>query len=183
MMTVTNKRVFTGIEFTDYLNMPGYSYSGIKSAGGEIKETPKMKFGKQVDAYLFTPEQYQPGSDHSLVKQLAMAVKSELAGLNYTGQSSFTADFNYNGLTMPYKGRPDIDAGQLIVDLKVSELDIVKAINFFRYDWQVSGYVLSSTRATMGMLLSINPKTAKISKMILPIKVDWWQQAVIMYGK
>ena len=182
-MIVSNKKVFSAVNFDQYLTMPGMSYSGIKSAGGKIVETEKMKLGKKVDAYLFTPHEYQPGPDDKQIKALALAAKTELAGLKFSGQNSYTADFTHEGKTMAYKGRPDIDAGILIVDLKISELDIVKAIEFFRYDWQVSGYVKASPGATMAMLLSVHPKTLKVSKMMLPIKVDWWQQAIKMYGK
>jgi hypothetical protein len=182
-MIVSNKKVFSAVNFDQYLTMPGLSYSGIKGMGGKIVETEKMKLGKKVDAYLFTPHDYQPGPDHAIIKALALAAKTELAGLKFSGQLSYTADFTHEGKTMAYKGRPDIDAGALIVDLKVSELNIIKAIEFFRYDWQVSGYVMASSSASMAMLLSINPKTRKVSKMMLPIKMDWWQQAVKMYGK
>lgn len=182
MITVTNQRRFPRMEWDEYIKIPGKSFSGLRNPD-PIPFTPKMRLGKLVDQYLFTPAEYK-GEMSDVVKPLAQAVKSFLGDALYgaTPQLAVTCDMTYEGLTMPYRGLIDLPVGKnLIVDLKVSELNPVKAIEFFRYDWQLEGYRLAYG-AKNCVLISINPKTKKIS--ILPVKSnqDWWCHQVKLWG-
>lgn len=184
MITVTNRKQYKDMPWNSYLAVPGYSFSWLKSEGQPVSFTPKMRLGKLVDQYLFTPHEYD-GTMQDVVKPLALAVKSYLGdALTYaTPQLAITADFTYEGLTMPYRGLIDLPVGKnLILDLKVSELDPVKAIQFFRYDWQTTGYSLGYG-AKNRILMSINPKTKKITTLPIPEATDWWCHQIKLWGK
>ena len=183
MITVINRQLLYNVPFDEYLKLPGTGYSAVKNPG-TVDVTPKMQLGKAVDAYLFTPWEYSHGANHAQVKALAIAVKNVIGGLKIERQVSILADFYSGGKTLNYRGRPDIvvSSARLVIDLKVSELDIYKAVSHFRYDWQLSGYTLGLGYAQQ-MLLSVNPKTLKVSTLMLPIQTDWWEAAIKVHGK
>lgn len=182
MITITNQRRYSRLEWDRYIALPGKSFSGLKNPE-PIPFTPKMRLGKLVDQYLFTPDEYK-GEMRDVVKPLAMAVKSFLGSAldNATTQLAVTCDMTYEGLTMKYRGLIDLPVGKdLILDLKVSELDPVKAINHFLYQYQISGYMMAYG-AKRGMIMSINPKTKKISTLPIPLTTDWWCHQILQWG-
>lgn len=145
--------------------------------------TNKMRIGSLVDKYLFTPDQYK-GEMRDMVRPLAQAVKSFLGSAldNAKPQLAVTCNMTYEGLTMPYRGLIDLPVGKnLIVDLKVSELDPVKAIQYFRYDWQLEGYRMAYG-AKNCVLISINPKTKKITTLPVQSSQDWWCHQILTHG-
>lgn len=183
MIQVTNRKTYAGMPWDSYFKVPGYSFSYLKNDGVQIPMTNKMRLGKLVDQYLFTPHEYG-GEMRDVVVPIAKALSSFMGGaLNREkAQLPVTADFTVDGLTMPFRGLIDQAVGKdLIVDLKVSELPPVKAIEYFRYDRQITGYCLAYG-ATKGIVLSINPKTKKISTLPIPLVTDWWCHKVREYG-
>lgn len=182
MITVTNQQRFKDIPFDQYRQIKGYSYSYLTNPDG-VTFTPKMRLGKLVDQYLFTPAEYT-GEMSDIVKPLAQAMKSMLGdALQYsTPQLTVTCDMECEGLVMRYRGLIDLPVGKnLIVDMKVSELPAHKACSYFRYDRQLSGYSLAYGAANR-ILVSINPKTKKITTMPVDLVTDWWEYQIKMYG-
>lgn len=183
MITITNQRRYTQLEWDQYVVLPGKSYSSLRNPD-PIPFTSKMRLGKLVDQYLFTPNEYK-GEMRDVVRPLASAVRSFLGSAldHATPQLAVTCDMTYEGLTMSYRGLIDLPVGKdLIVDMKVSELDPVKAIQYFRYDRQISGYMLAYG-AKRGVVISINPKTKKISTLPIPLVTDWWEYQIKLWGK
>lgn len=182
MITVTNARSFRRMEWDEYVAMPGYSYSKLRNPDGFGPPTAKMRLGTLVDRFLFTPVLYQ-GEQREIVEPMARELVRLLGNALPLGDSqlSLSADFTHEGLTMPYKGRPDFKITDLIVDLKVSQLNIVKAISFFRYDWQLSGYA-KAAGCTRAMIVSIHPVTRKISMLQVPLVYDFWEHSIKKYG-
>lgn len=180
-MQVANRRIYTDLEWAAYVALPGYSFSYLRNPDG-VPPTPKMRFGKLVDRYLFTPEKYN-GEQRELVVPVAKVLRDALGPALTHGQRQLmmTADFIHEGLTMPYRGATDLKIGKLIVDVKVSELPLVKAIQYFRYDWQVTGYA-AGTGSTDAMIISIHPRTHKVSKLMVPLVYDWWEHKIKEYG-
>lgn len=187
-MEVKNLRIHQNMPFEDYLNLEGTSYSTIRGAGvGIISVTKKMELGKQVHAYLLTPKEYNY-ENHDLVFPIASALQKQLGSLVKYMQPelSFQADFCSNGFVMPYKGRADIPilfAGKykIVIDIKVSEMPLKKAIEYFRYDYQVSGYCIG-LNAEAGMIISIHPKTKLITMANIPIDDQFWDYNVRQKG-
>lgn len=179
MLQITNRQVHEAMEWEDYLAHPSYSYSKLRHPDMVITPTPKMQLGTLVHHYLLEPGKYN-GEQYKVVRPAAMAVKEILGGLKFKSEIAVTADFEVDGLVMPYKGRIDIDAG-IIIDLKVSEMEIYKAVAYFRYDRQTSGYVLGRGY-NKAILISINPKISKATIAAMPMVEDWWIHQVKQYG-
>lgn len=181
-MQVTNRRQYPNVDFTEYVKMPGFSYSGLRNPDGFRPPTNKMRFGTLVDDYLFSPHVYT-GEQRELVVPVARELQRTLGdGIKFgKPQLSVTADFTHDGLTMPFRGRLDLLIGKVVLDLKVSELSPVKAVEFFRYDWQLSGYC-AAVGGTNIILCSIHPKTKKITMMPIKPVYDWWEHQIKING-
>lgn len=182
MITVTNQRRYSRLEWDQYVALPGKSFSSLRNPD-PIPMTPKMRLGSLVDKYLFTPSEYK-GEMRDIVTPIARELKSFLGSAldHATPQLAVTANFTVEGLTMPFRGLIDLSVGKnLIVDLKVSELDPVKAINHFFYNHQISGYMMAYG-ATKGILMSINPKTKNIKTIPIPLVEEWWIYQIKSWG-
>ncbi len=181
-MTITDQQKYPSLSWDAYRSLPGYSFSGLKNPEG-VTPTAKMRLGTLVDKYLFTPKEYS-GEHSDIVRPLALALKSMLGDAlqHSTPQLAVTCTMHHEGLSMPFRGLIDLPVGRnLIVDLKVSEMPIHKAVAYFRYDWQLSGYSLAYG-ATNRILLSIHPKTKKISTLPIPLVTDWWEYQIKQHG-
>lgn len=186
-MQVINTQIHRGLDFAQYQNLPGKSFSGIKADYITVPQpTAKMQLGTMLHNYLLEPSKYNAKNDaHKVIQAMATEVKSTLGAAFSTiePELSVTADFQYEGFTMAYKGRIDMARiGKLVIDLKVSEVPLNKSISFFGYDKQVSGYSLA-IGAQYQMILRICPKTLKTELKSIPITNDWWKTQVLKYGK
>jgi len=193
-MLVRNVRLHRDVPFDDYLKLPGWSYSGIK--GSKIEPTPKMLLGTAVHAYLLSPSEYN--HDHFLVPALAKELRLVLGPLLQfaTPELAVTAEFVHEGMVMCYKGRIDLpvvmndEIGNplnLVIDLKVTEMDTRKGIDFFGYHHQVNGYSLAIGAKRM-VIVSVNPaklKRREKATQVIPIQPDsrFWEQAVLKFGR
>ncbi|TAN17211.1 MAG: hypothetical protein EPN37_07090 [Chitinophagaceae bacterium] len=192
-MMVRNVQLLKGVPFDDYLKLPGWSYSGIK--GTKIEPTPKMGIGTAVHNYLLTPNEFN--HDNSLVPALAIELKKILGPLLpfCTPELAVICDLIHEDMIMPYKGRIDLavvfekigNPLNLVIDIKITELDTRKGIDFFGYDKQLNGYSLA-IGAARRVIVSVNPnKLAKrqVATQVIPIARDirFWEQAVLKLGK
>lgn len=188
-LEVFNTQFHVDIPFEDYLRLPGYSFSWLKSGGQKIEPTPKMRLGTKVHAYLLSAHEYEHGEDSDLVRPLAMALKGVLGPvLRYcTPELAVTADFIYDGMVLKYKGRIDLPVVSkphlsLVIDLKVTEMDLRKSIDFFHYHHQVSGYCLA-IGASKGVIVSVNPRTKKTQVQPIRLITSFWEKSVLRFGK
>lgn len=142
-----------------------------------------MKLGTRVHAFLLEPEKYD-GQHYKLVRAISVEINQRLGPLLKTGRRELTVmcTMVYNGMYIYYKGRVDLFAGGMIIDLKVSEMEIVAAINHFGYNHQLNGYAIP-TKARAAVLFSINPKTLKVQTAPIPNSLAYWQQIVLRFGQ
>jgi hypothetical protein len=183
-MKIFDIRIIEDIPFEDYLKLPGLSYSSVKNGGSRIDPTDKMRFGSLVDAYLFEPHTYN-GEQYNLVRPIAEAAIGKLGALIRHGrrQLAVLCTMVYNGLYIYYKGRVDLEACGLIIDFKVSEMNVIQAINHFGYNHQLNGYAIP-LGSKGGLIFSIHPKSPHpIQLQAIQNSVIWWQQQVLKYGK
>ena len=179
-LQVKNVKLVKGIPAEEYFAMPGISFSSTK-VFQKIEPTPKMRFGSLVDAYLFEPDTYN-GEQYVQVKKCAVEIKKALGIVYSKGeyQMAVFADFIYNGLKISYKGRIDL-LSTIVVDLKCSDLKILDAVKFFRYDRQLSGYCIATGR-TQGLIMSVHPHKASIQSFpIIPDDI-FWREIVLKFG-
>ena len=179
-MTVSNTQLHPGMPWQEYVRIKAHSFSGLKNPGVHITPTPGMMLGTRVDNYLFEPHLYD-GTDYKIVKACASAVRSVIGNIRPQVQLAVTANFEHSGYIMPVRGRLDMRVPGLVIDMKVSSLDAVKAIQHFRYDWQLGGYA-EMTRDCRALIISVSPKTFKTTILNVPYKLDWWEHQIISHG-
>lgn len=199
-MKIENLRIIEKMPFEEYLALPGLSFSGVRNDGTIIEDTEKMRFGSLVDAYLFEPHTYN-GQKLKLVREVAKAAKEKFGDALKYGkrQVVVTCLMVHQGIALQYKGRIDLlcgggvaskdgfitvdpSRGAFVIDMKISELDLLKAINFFGYHNQVNGYAIP-LGIPVSIIVSINPKTLKPSSQAIPTKTEFWEKIVLQYGK
>lgn len=180
MITASNVRIFEGKDFSTYQQLPGRSYSSFKSFTGD--QTYKMKLGTALDTYLTDPANYD-GFEYELIRPAAAMVRERIGPIwnHLQKQLSVTADFNYGGFTMPYRGRPDFAIpGKIVIDLKFVEDSA--AVDHFGYIYQQSGYCIAMGANTAFILeMSRKKKAARF----IPVKIvhDFWIEKVLQYGE
>lgn len=180
-MQITNQQYHKGYDFEAYQALQGHSYSSIK--GGTFASTPKMRLGTAVHNFLLEPEKYDH-SNREIVYPIANAVMAHLGDVLafLDTELSVTCDMNYEGFTMPYRGRVDmVRCGKIVVDLKVSEIPLNRSVPFFGYANQLTGYCLA-TSCDHGMIIRVCPKTYKVEKTIIRQNVQFWEKKVLELG-
>lgn len=191
MLQIKNRSLLPNVPFDDYLLLPGWSHSKIKSLGKEFKTpTRRMNLGTLVHQYILEPEKY----DHShqeLVKPLAVAIKSRVGSLAkyVTPEIVVTCDMCYNGFVLKYQGRIDwLIIDKMVLDIKVSDMPLSKSIPYFDYDNAMSGYALASN-ANLALIIRISPKSIEknpdaplIEVASVPIRSEWWMNQVVSKG-
>lgn len=190
-LEIKNQNLIPNVPFDDYIALPYWSHSKIKSLGKEIKApTRRMNLGTYVHQYLLEPSMY----DHSniqLVRPLAVAIKNRLGALmKYTKpEITVTCEFHCNGFMLQYQGRIDLLViKRLVLDIKVSDMPLAKSIPYFDYDNAMSGYALA-TGAEAAIIIRISPKSIEkspdnpiIEIANVPIKSDWWEYQIVQKG-
>lgn len=181
-MQIFDVRIYEDVPFNDYLSFPGLSFSGVKGEG-PINPTEGMRLGTYVHQYLLEPSKYD-GTHYKLVNRIAFEVNRHLGPLLKSGKRELTVTCTmvHNGYYLYYKGRVDLFAGNMVIDLKVSQLNILKAINHFGYNNQLNGYSIP-LKATAAILFAVNPITYETSMAPVPNSLAWWQKKVLQYGK
>jgi hypothetical protein len=182
-MRIFDVRILDGVPFEDYLKLPGLSYSAVKDKKFEGPATAKMNFGSLVDAYVFEPHTYN-GEQYELVVPVARRITRDLGPLIKAGrpQLAILCTMVHMGMYMYYKGRVDLFAGGMVIDLKVSEVSIMRAIEIFGYHHQLNGYAIGLD-ARQSILYSVHPKTTDIQMAAIPNRVDYWERAVLKHGR
>lgn len=180
-MIVSNIKYYTGLPFEDYLSINGTSFSSTKDK--VFVQSEGMMLGTAVHNYLLEPEKFD-WKDADRVKPMAAAL-SKYLGDSYKylqKEVAFTADFEHNGLVMPYKGRFDLGLpGTLIVDLKIMAGDLAPAVKYFGYDMQISGYCIG-TNTPLGLIIAFNKKKKIIETQIIKPCLQFWEYQVCTRG-
>lgn len=181
-MIIRNLKYYHDLPFSDYLALPGKSYSGIKGFQG----TPNagMSLGTLVHNYILEPNAYS-WEDAGMVKKIAEALRKYLgAALTVLDKEiAFTCDMEYNGMLLRYKGRADlIRAGRIVVDLKILGGGLQPAIDRFGYNNQLSGYCLA-TDSPMALIIAYNKQRSIVeTKIIKPVE-DFWNYQIVSFGE
>lgn len=184
-MNVLNRKIIGDIAQEDYFALPGQSFSMIKNAGKPpIEPTESMRLGTNVHEYLLKPETY----DHSniaIVKPIALALKKSIGDvlIQYLKpEVAITAEFEYNGFLLPWKGRVDLLLQKrLVIDIKVGTYDIHKIKDYFEYPEQVSGYCAGG-EARAGLICHYHTKKKEVTIVNVPVGFNWWHDKIVRYG-
>lgn len=180
-MQVTNLKYYNGLEFADYLAMPGTSFSSLKDE--PIPVSTGMQLGTRVHNYLLEPEKYD-WEQGATVKKIAEALQKHLGEAYKFLQKevAFTADFIHNGMLLHYKGRADLmKAGRIIIDLKILAGGLQPSIERFNYDKQISGYCLA-TGASLGLIIAYNKAKNIVETKAIKPSAEFWEYQVVSRG-
>ena len=192
-MQVKDLKYYSDLDFDEYLQISGYSFSGLKmlEEGQRITPSEGMLLGTRVHNYLLEPHKYD-GADSFKVYTIATELKKWLgdAWKYLEPELAFTARFEHNGMYLDYKGRTDlIYKGKIIIDLKVLSARVKVCVDRFGYDKQLSGYALA-TGCPTATILAYNKalKPNKINQKYVEhfnvaISHDWWNYMIVKYGK
>lgn len=190
MIQVTDRVIYTDLAFEDYLILPGYSHSDIRNKGKKIWATPKMQLGTQVHTYLLTPALYT-GENSALVIPLAKKLKAEIGALlpflkpeiSVTCKMKVTNPKTGKVWVMRARGRADLGiVDRFGIDIKVSEMPLRKAVEYFEYDNQQNGYGIMFNFKQV-LIIAIHPKTLAVSMYVVPMGKQWWAERVLEYGR
>lgn len=196
MINYSNISIQHRENFEDYLKKTGYSHSFLKGESfgiaKEVSITDKIKVGKLVDAILTEPESIDKydmlDSLYPIAKEIAFKIKSQFGELikHFESQISFTADVEYQGFTMPTKGRMDYLLKDIsVIDLKVTFVKDVKAlIDFMRYDNQLWHYA-KAMNVQQAYLLIYSVPLKKAQLIQIDVSSDYnefWADKTLKFG-
>lgn len=180
-MIVSNVRYYRGLEFDQYLAMPGISFSSLKQVS--VPESSGVSLGTRVHKYVLEPEQYD-WSDVVVVKKISEALRKYMGGSMSVLESevAFTCDMEHNGLVMQYKGRADkLKAGRIVVDFKILSGSLESACKHFGYENQLSGYCLA-TGCPYGLIVGYNKSRSMVETKIMSPDSAFWDYQIIRNG-
>lgn len=184
------------LPFSDYLQLPQYSHSYLKSERGgfitPFAATPKMRLGSLVDGLLTDGEVDMTDPLYPIARNIAIKLKAEFGWAigRLHKQVSYTGVMRYNAgkaiFELPVKTRPDFEESKrFIIDLKVTdEVDVDAAINFLGYKNQMFGYGKMAD-CPVAFLLMYRRKMRDTVLRKIPIGDAnlFWQEKIIKFGK
>lgn len=182
---VSNVKFYENLSFQDYIQTPGISFSSLKADKMKpIEETDKMRFGTCVHNLLLEPSKVKTPLPNA--RGVAIRLKQSLGNLItlMKPELTVTADFEHQGLVLKFKGRIDLGApGRYVVDIKVTEQLVRKVIEYFRYDRQLTGYMLA-IGAKYAFIVGVHPKK-NLPPDVEIINPDYgfWRETIIKYGE
>jgi hypothetical protein len=193
MITYANIKRFDDLDFMEYLRLPGFSHSFLKSersgVAADILMTENIRIGKLVDGILTDPASVDMGDPlYSVAREVVYFIEKQFGKLikHFEPQVSYSAEINFKGFTMLTKGRLD----WLLKDIAVTDLKITRSknirsvIDFMGYKNQVYHYArLARVPKAYLMVHSIPLKKTEL------IKIDcsgneneFWAEKIIHFG-
>lgn len=197
MITCHTTRRILDLSFADYLQLPQYSHSYLKSEkGGFVTSrapSAKMQLGSLVDGILTNGDGINMLDPlYPAAKNIAATLKAEFGSIITClhKQVSYTSIMQYDAgravFELPVKGRPDFEEpGKFIIDLKVTdEIDVDNVIRHFGYPNQQFGYC-KQAGCKVAYLLFYRKKKKDTVLRSIPIGDTnaWWQEKIIKFGK
>jgi hypothetical protein len=180
-MKTTNHQQIENLPFADYLQINRISFSSLKDFK-PLTITPAMDLGTKVHNYLLEPETYDYSRHHEVVT-IAKELKPIIGEAIRLGKPELTAlaDFEHSGMRLKFKGRIDIYL-DMVIDLKISSMPLNATLAYFRYDRQVTGYMLA-TGATKGMIISYNKASKRVEMQMINPDYEFWKVQTLKYGE
>ena len=171
----SNIKKLPGVEFTDYLQIPGLSHSTLKRMKDGILPdfipSNKVKIGKIVDdirmgtGFVDIKDELYP-----IARDIAEKIRVELGDKilgQLISQNSYHGAMETSGISIKIKGRPDWELGLrrvlAVIDLKVTfqkgikrKEDLIPLIDFMGYDNQIWNYAnLDGAQSKLLLIYSI----------------------------
>jgi hypothetical protein len=180
------------IPFEEYLKMPGYSNSFLKSEKQGttpfFNVTENVRIGKLVDG-MITGEEFDFRDElYPTAKLIADKIKSDFGALInvFQKQVSYTAEFKLGEFVMPSRGRLDfLIPNMAVADLKVTKSkDIESLIKFMGYENQMWSYCkYAKVKFAFLIIHSIPLKKTIIKKIDCSSDYnEFWGEKILKFG-
>ncbi len=179
-MKITNVQYYHGLNFEEYLRLPGTSFSSLKDS---IPATTGMQLGSRVHQYVNEPKEYD-WENVNEVKAIATALRAYIGeAFQYLQKEvAFTAEFHHNGMMLIYKGRADmLFVNKIVIDLKVLAGSLPQYIKMFGYDRQISGYCLPPN-CPIGLIVAYNKQLKKVETQRIVPDAKYWEFITVQKG-
>jgi hypothetical protein len=182
-----------GLEFMQYLQLPGFSHSFLKSersgVSADILMTENIRIGKLVDGIFTDPGSVNMSDPlYNVAREIVYFIEKEFGKLikHFQPQVSYTALASFQGFTMITKGRLDwLLPNQAVIDLKITaSRNIRNVIEFMGYKNQVWHYAKQAQVPTGYLLVHSMPlkKTELFKVDCSGNENQFWQEKIIHFG-
>lgn len=177
-----------------YFKLGGYSHSFLKREKSGVIErfepTSKMLIGSLVDKILTEPDNVDASDPlYPKARKIAICIKNTFGDLisRFVPQVCFTADVNYNGLTMPTTGRLDwlLDR-HAVIDLKITSAKKLEPIvEHFGYRNQLWNYA-KMAQVNKAYIIAYSDAIGECLP-VFPVNVTsnynpFWAKGVLKFG-
>jgi len=194
MITYTDIQRHDNIAFEQYLQLPGYSHSFLKSNIGGLskhfEQTDKVRVGHLVDTILTEPAKADMSSPlYRQCKQIAAKVMEMFGDAisMCSKQVNFTAKMEMGDFVMLTKGRLDLLLeGVAVIDLKITgEKDIDALIQFMGYENQLWHYAkMAKVKKAYLLFYSIPRKEVIVRAVDVSSEHnEFWLNKIIDFGR
>lgn len=182
---------YTGLDFSSYVALPGYSHSFLKreinGTAPHIQKTDKMAFGSLVDDIRSNAQVDMGHPLYPAARDIAARLYAEFGTLldAFHKQVSYTGTFSHRGFSMPVKGRPDFEVpNKLIVDLKVTHAkDLRGLLAWAKYDDQQFCYgKLAGVTVRYLMIYMVPHKRTEFIPLRDTPSNSFWEEKILKFG-
>lgn len=194
MITYNSINCIPGLSFEQYLQLPGYSFSTLKTmkdgVAEEVVGTWKMRLGSIVDAILSEQPIKGMMNDelYPAAKKIAFRILQQWGDeiRFFKKQQSYTGVATFNGFGLPVRGRPDYELPKFaVIDLKIThEKDMRGVIKHFNYEDQLFNYA-KLANVPHGFILMYSTKLGIADMFYADCRrtiSSFWQSKIMDYG-
>ena len=192
MIHYTNIKRHDNLPWEEYLLLPGYSNSFLKSErnglSSYMEETDKMRLGKLVDAIITGGSVNMSSEMYPIARDIASKITGTFGTMitRFDKQVAFSATANYGGFSMPVRGLLDFLLPKTaVIDLKVIHgKSIEPTVSHFGYDNQLWHYgKLAGVTKGYLMVYSVPlKKTTLINMDISNQRNEFFEDKILKFG-
>jgi len=199
MITCNNITRIQNLKFEDYLKLPQYSHSFLKSEKHGYSQfkgaTIKMQLGSLVDAIRTDGDVDMAHPLYRQARNIAIQLFDQLgwAFKKLHKQVSYTGIMRYDAgkaiFELPIKGRPDFELpGEFIIDLKVTnepKEKIDSLIKFMGYPNQqfCYGKLGGCKIAYLSFYTTKTNEVLPLKRITIGDRNTFWEEKIIKFGK
>lgn len=194
MISYQNTVRFDNLEFGKYLQLSGYSHSGLKNNHTGVKEaitiTDNIRIGALVDGILTDPKTVNMADPlYPYCKEISFKIK-EFLGLSISAlksQVSYTSNVIMGDFELPVKGRLDFLLENIAtIDIKITKAkNVDDLIKFMGYENQLWHYSKMAKTPKAYLIIYCIPLKRVIAKSV-DVSSDtngFWADKIIDFGK
>lgn len=185
-LSVTDRQIHD-CSWDEYLQLPGISHSGLKEKQEWSDNViAGMRIGTLVHTYILKPSEYKY-EEPEIVRPIAGALIRFVGHAllqSMTCEKGVTAKFTVEGVTLLYKGMPDMFVvDNMVIDFKIIKSGTIESyVERLGYKNQLRGYMLA-LRCRYGQIIAYNRAKKRIELFTVTLDdIDFWKNVTISRG-